>query len=81
MSPIEQQGKTLTPADYLTKMRDEQGDRPDAWARSLISLITLGLLPENEAGEYAQCLADASGKQTKKFWDTYNSAIKRWKES
>jgi len=81
MTPIEENKRILTPADYLTKMKDEQGIKPKAWARSLAGLVTLGVLPEEEATEYANTLADGSQEKKGDFWTTYNIAIQNWKES
>lgn len=81
MTPIHEGNRTISPAEYLTAMKDTQGDRPAAWARSLAGLVTLEVLPEEEGIEYANILAEAANDQKEVFWDTYNAALTKWKES
>ncbi|OGG36009.1 hypothetical protein A2363_00805 [Candidatus Gottesmanbacteria bacterium RIFOXYB1_FULL_47_11] len=81
MTPIKDNEIILTPDDYLKMMTDTQGNRPTAWARSLAGLVTLGVLPEEEAINYANTLAKAAQDQSDAFWAAHNTKIIKWKES
>ena len=68
-----------TPEEYLKKMREEQGEEPLAWARTLASVVIFGMVPEEKAGAYVDVLTQASGKEAQGFLKIYNHAIEQWK--
>lgn len=73
--PIKEGNRELTPADYLKMLRDTQGDRPVAWARSLAALIQFNVVSETEAQPYAEELAKSLSDRADDFWIQYNRLL------
>ena len=65
----------ITPTEYVEQMQAQQGERPDAWARSLAQLVIFESITREEAEPYAAALEVAAGPNGNAFRTLYETLL------